>query len=43
MRNINVIGGSGFIGTRLMHRLRINDSNESKIIDKGIFRFGYDE
>jgi nucleoside-diphosphate-sugar epimerase len=34
MRNINVIGGSGFIGTRLMHRLRINDSNLSKIIDK---------
>lgn len=34
MQNVNVIGGSGFIGTRLMHRLRMNDSLDSKIIDK---------
>lgn len=34
MKNVIVIGGSGFIGTRLMHRLRVNDSIESKIIDK---------
>jgi nucleoside-diphosphate-sugar epimerase len=34
MHNVNVIGGSGFIGTRLMRRLRNNDSIESKIIDK---------
>lgn len=34
MKNVNVIGGSGFIGTSLMRRLRINDSIESKIIDK---------
>lgn len=32
--NVNVIGGSGFIGTRLMRRLRNNDAIESKIIDK---------
>jgi nucleoside-diphosphate-sugar epimerase len=32
--NVNVIGGSGFVGTRLMRRLRINDSLEIKIIDK---------
>jgi nucleoside-diphosphate-sugar epimerase len=34
MKNISIIGGSGFIGTRLMRRLRINESNASKIIDK---------
>jgi nucleoside-diphosphate-sugar epimerase len=34
MQNVNVIGGSGFIGTRLMRRLRNKDSIESKIIDK---------
>lgn len=34
MQNVNIIGGSGFIGTRLMRRLRNNDSIESKIIDK---------
>lgn len=34
MQNINVIGGSGFIGTRLLRRLRINDSLNSRIIDK---------
>ena len=34
MKNVNVIGGSGFIGTRLIRRLRIDDSIESKIIDK---------
>jgi nucleoside-diphosphate-sugar epimerase len=34
MHTVNVIGGSGFIGTRLMRRLRNNDSIESKIIDK---------
>jgi nucleoside-diphosphate-sugar epimerase len=34
MRNVNVIGGSGFIGTRLIRRLKINDSIDSKIIDK---------
>jgi nucleoside-diphosphate-sugar epimerase len=33
MHNVNVIGGSGFIGTRLMRRLR-NNATESKIIDK---------
>ena len=33
MKNVIVIGGSGFIGTRLIRRLRINDSIESKIID----------
>jgi nucleoside-diphosphate-sugar epimerase len=34
MQNINVIGGSGFIGTRLMRRLRNSDFLDSKIIDK---------
>jgi nucleoside-diphosphate-sugar epimerase len=34
MFNVNVIGGSGFIGTRLMRRLRNNDSLKIKIIDK---------
>jgi nucleoside-diphosphate-sugar epimerase len=34
MQNVTVIGGSGFIGTRLMCRLRNNDAIESKIIDK---------
>jgi nucleoside-diphosphate-sugar epimerase len=34
MHKINIIGGSGFIGTRLMHRLRNNDYLERKIIDK---------
>ena len=34
MQNVNVIGGSGFIGTRLMRRLRNTDFLDSKIIDK---------
>ena len=34
MHTVNVIGGSGFIGTRLVRRLRNNDAIESKIIDK---------
>jgi GlcNAc-P-P-Und epimerase len=34
MKNINVIGGSGFIGTRLMRRLKDKGLTESKIIDK---------
>jgi nucleoside-diphosphate-sugar epimerase len=34
MNNVNVIGGSGFIGTRLMRRLLNNGSVGSKIIDK---------
>jgi nucleoside-diphosphate-sugar epimerase len=34
MQNVNVIGGSGFIGTRLMARLKINDLLDGKIIDK---------
>jgi nucleoside-diphosphate-sugar epimerase len=34
MQNVYVIGGSGFIGTRLIRRLRTNDSFDSKIIDK---------
>lgn len=34
MQNVNVIGGSGFIGTRLMRRLRNKASLASKIIDK---------
>ena len=34
MQNVNVIGGSGFIGTRLMGRLRINNSVVANIIDK---------
>ncbi len=34
MLNINVIGGSGFIGTRLMRRLKNKYACESKIIDK---------
>lgn len=34
MRNISVIGGSGFVGTRLVRRLQKNDSFNSKIIDK---------
>jgi nucleoside-diphosphate-sugar epimerase len=34
MKNVIVIGGSGFIGTRLMRRLIKNDSIESKVIDK---------
>jgi nucleoside-diphosphate-sugar epimerase len=34
MQNVNVIGGSGFIGTRLIRRLRINNSLDCKIIDK---------
>lgn len=36
MQNINVIGGSGFIGTRLMRRLRDGGVAESKIIDKNL-------
>jgi nucleoside-diphosphate-sugar epimerase len=34
MQYVNVIGGSGFIGTRLMSRLRHTGVAESKIIDK---------
>jgi nucleoside-diphosphate-sugar epimerase len=34
MQNVNVIGGSGFIGTRLMRRLKDKGAVESKIIDK---------
>jgi len=34
MQIVNVIGGSGFIGTRLVRRLRGKDSLGSKIIDK---------
>jgi GlcNAc-P-P-Und epimerase len=34
MQIVNVIGGSGFVGTRLMHRLRNNEAFDSKIIDK---------
>jgi GlcNAc-P-P-Und epimerase len=36
MKIINVIGGSGFIGTRLMRRLIVNGSLECKIIDKAL-------
>jgi nucleoside-diphosphate-sugar epimerase len=36
MQNVNIIGGSGFIGTRLIRRLRINDSLEIRIIDKAL-------
>jgi nucleoside-diphosphate-sugar epimerase len=34
MKNVDVIGGSGFIGTRLIRRLKRNSSLYSKIIDK---------
>jgi nucleoside-diphosphate-sugar epimerase len=34
MHNVNVIGGSGFIGTRLMRRLQNNKLANIKIIDK---------
>jgi nucleoside-diphosphate-sugar epimerase len=34
MQNVNIIGGSGFIGTRLMQRLRDKGTAESRIIDK---------
>ena len=34
MKNIILIGGSGFIGSRLMSRLRTNGFLNSKIIDK---------
>lgn len=34
MKNVNVIGGSGFIGTRLIRRLKNNDFLDCKIIDK---------
>lgn len=34
MQTVNVIGGSGFIGTRLMRRLSVNDSLAIRIIDK---------
>lgn len=34
MRNVIVIGGSGFIGTRLIQRLKNKKSDEIKIIDK---------
>jgi len=34
MQNVNIVGGSGFIGTRLMRRLRDKGVAESRIIDK---------
>jgi nucleoside-diphosphate-sugar epimerase len=34
MKSISIIGGSGFIGTRLVHRLRKNNSVDTKIVDK---------
>ena len=34
MQNVNIVGGSGFIGTCLMRRLRDKGAVESKIIDK---------
>lgn len=34
MQNVNIIGGSGFIGTRLMRRLTEKGAVKSKIIDK---------
>ena len=34
MRNVIVIGGSGFIGTRLIQRLKNKKSDDIKIIDK---------
>lgn len=34
MPNVNIVGGSGFIGTRLMRRLRDKGAAASKIIDK---------
>jgi len=34
MQKINVIGGSGFIGTRLVRRLRINNELSIQITDK---------
>jgi nucleoside-diphosphate-sugar epimerase len=34
MQNVNIIGGSGFIGTRLMRRLINNGSLDCKITDK---------
>ena len=41
IQNINVIGGSGFIGTRLVRRLQKNYSLDSKIIDKAPSRTGH--
>lgn len=38
MNNVNVIGGSGFIGTRLIRRLRNNESLTIKISDKAFSR-----
>jgi nucleoside-diphosphate-sugar epimerase len=34
MQIVNVVGGSGFVGTRLVHRLGRNGAFESKIVDK---------
>ena len=34
MQNVNIIGGSGFIGTRLIRLLRGKDSLDIKIVDK---------
>jgi nucleoside-diphosphate-sugar epimerase len=34
MQDVNIVGGSGFIGTRLMRRLKDKGTVESKIIDK---------
>ena len=34
MQNVNIVGGSGFIGTCLMRRLRDKGAVETKIIDK---------
>lgn len=38
MQTINVIGGSGFIGSRLVHRLITDEQLAVKIIDKSINR-----
>jgi nucleoside-diphosphate-sugar epimerase len=42
MRNINIIGGSGFIGTRLVRRLRSNVHLSVQIIDKAPSREYFD-
>lgn len=34
MKSVSIIGGSGFIGTRLMRRLKKNNLVDSKIVDK---------
>jgi nucleoside-diphosphate-sugar epimerase len=42
MQKINVIGGSGFIGTRLVRRLRIKEQWSVQIIDKAPSKFHSD-